>query len=58
MLIDPQNNGHFVYKRDGDEFVFYSKGPNGIDEDSVASKPADDYPMWPLKIKIIPAGEQ
>jgi len=58
MLIDPQNNGPFVYKRDGDEFVFYSKGPNGIDEDGIASKPADDYPMWPLKIKKIPAGEQ
>jgi hypothetical protein len=51
MLIDPQNNGTFVYKRDGDDFVLYSKGPNGIDEDGVASKPADDYPIWPRKIK-------
>jgi len=58
MLIDPQNNGLFVYKRDGDDFVFYSKGPNGIDESGIASSPADDYPIWPLKIKIIPAGEQ
>lgn len=51
MLIDPQNNGPFAYKHDGNDFVFYSKGPNGTDEDGVASKPADDYPMWPLKIK-------
>lgn len=58
MLIDPQNNGPFAYKCDGDDFVFYSKGPNGIDEDGVASKPADDYPIWPRKIKIIPAGEE
>lgn len=51
ILIDPQNNGTFVYKRDCDDFVLYSKGPNGIDEDGVASKPADDYPIWPRKIK-------
>lgn len=58
MLIDPQNNGSFVYKRDGDSFVFYSKGPNNIDESGIASRPADDYPIWPLKIKKIPAGKQ
>jgi hypothetical protein len=51
MLIDPQNNDTYVYKRDGNDFVFYSKGPNGIDEGGVASKPADDYPIWPRKIK-------
>jgi len=58
MLIDPQNNGPFVYKRDGDDFVFYSKGPNTIDEGGSYSGSADDWPIWPLKIKIIPAGEQ
>ncbi len=58
MLIDPQNNGPFVYKHDGDDFVFYSKGPNGIDESGIASRPADDYPIWPLKIKKSPAGKQ
>jgi len=58
MLIDPQNNGPFVYKRDGDEFVFYSKGPNNIDEGGSYSGSADDWPIWPLKIKKIPAGEQ
>jgi len=58
MLTDPQNNGPFVFKRDGDDFVFYSNGPNGIDEDGVASKPADDYPIWPLKIKTNLTGKK
>ncbi len=58
MLTDPQNNGPFAYRLTGDSFIFYSKGPNGIDEDGVASKPADDYPIWPLKIKKITAGER
>ena len=58
MLIDPQNNGPFVYKHDGDDFVFYSKGPNRIDEGGSYSGSADDWPIWPLKIKIIPAEEQ
>ena len=58
MLIDPQNNGPFVYKRDGDDFVFYSKGPNNIDEGGSYSGTADDWPIWPLKTKKIPAGEQ
>ena len=58
MLTDPQNNGPFVYRLTDGNFVLYSKGANAMDEDGVASKPADDYPMWPLKIKIIPAGEQ
>ena len=52
MLTDPQNNGPFVYKCDGDDFIFYSKGPNGIDEGGVASRPADDYPIWPLNWRI------
>ena len=58
MLIDPQNNGPFVYKRDGDDFVFYSKGPNNIDEGGSYAGAADDWTIWPLKNKIIPAGEQ
>ncbi len=58
MLIDPQNNGPFVYKRNGDSFVLYSKGPNGLDERGSSSRPADDWPIWSLRIKIVPAGEQ
>jgi len=58
FFTDPQNNGPFIYKSDGDSFVFYGKGPNGIDEGGSSSRPADDWPIWPLKVKIIPAGEQ
>ena len=46
MLIDPQNNGPFIYKRDGDDFIFYSKGPNSIDEGGSSSGSADDWPIW------------
>jgi hypothetical protein len=58
MLIDPQNGGKFVYKRDGDSIVFYSKGPNGIDEGGSRSRPADDYPMWPRRINKTPPARQ
>ena len=51
MLTDPQNKGPFVYRLSGDSLVFYSKGSNGKDEGGSPSRPADDYPMWPLKIK-------
>ncbi len=54
MLIDPQNNGSFLYKRDGDSFLFYSKGPNGIDEHGSYKRPADDWPIWPLEISKVP----
>jgi len=51
MLIDPQNDGPFVYRRDANGFLFYSKGPNGIDEHGSSKRPADDWPIWPLDIK-------
>ena len=51
MLIDPQNNGSFVYKRHVDNFIFYSKGPNGIDEGGSSSGMVDDWLIWPRKIK-------
>jgi hypothetical protein len=56
MLIDPQNNGPFIYKLAGDDFVFYSKGPNNIDEGGSHSGSADDWLVWPRK--IIPAVEK
>jgi hypothetical protein len=56
MLIDPQNNGPFIYKLAGNDFVFYSKGPNNIDEGGSHSGSADDWLVWPRK--IIPAEEQ
>jgi len=57
-LIDPQNNGPFVYKLTGGTFTFYSKGKNGIDNqgrwsttfdaDSRLSEPVeDDQLFWP-----------
>ena len=51
MLIDPQNNGPFIYKLAGDDFIFYSKGPNNIDEGGSKSGSADDWLLWPRKIK-------
>lgn len=57
-LIDITNGSKFVYIRDGEDFVFYSKGPNNNDEGGSYSGTADDLPIWPLKIKESPAGEQ
>jgi len=48
----PSDNGPFVYKRDGDEFIFYSKGPNNIDEGGSHSGTADDWSIWPLNPRI------
>lgn len=52
LLIDPVNNGSFVYKLTDDSFTLYSKGENGVDDggirDSINNK--DDYDVfWPLK---------
>jgi hypothetical protein len=41
-LIDPQNNGSFVYQLSGDTFTFYSKGKNGIDNQGRSRTPFDD----------------
>ncbi|HUV67410.1 MAG TPA: hypothetical protein VMW24_26200, partial [Sedimentisphaerales bacterium] len=57
-LIDPQNNGSFVYERAGETFTLYSKGKNGTDNDGHRSlSPAgdslpldqaeDDVLFWP-----------
>jgi hypothetical protein len=47
MLIDPINNGSFVYKLSGDYFKLYSKGKNNIDEDGKREDDVDDQPIWP-----------
>jgi len=49
MLTDPQNNGPFIYKLTDDDFIFYSKGPNNIDEGGSHSGSADDWLIWPRK---------
>lgn len=58
MLTDPQNNGPFAYICDGDDFIFYSKGPNNIDEGGSKSGSADDWLLWPLKIRTNPTEEK
>jgi hypothetical protein len=56
ILIDPMNNGSFVYKLTEDGFTLYSKGLNNIDEDGKrdgcdGKTGADDWPIWPTIIK-------
>lgn len=51
ILLDPLNEGEFVYRLTGDGFEFYSKGKNSIDErgqykGSPETRP-DDWPIWP-----------
>jgi hypothetical protein len=53
-LVDPWNNGPFGYRLQGDGFVLYTKGPNGIDEIGTALSNADDYAFWPRKTTYKP----
>jgi len=48
ILVDPQNNGPFVYKLTETGFTLYSIGPNNIDEAGRYRKGSDDRPIWPL----------
>lgn len=48
ILIDPQNNGPFVYKLTENGFNLHSIGLNNIDEDGRYRNGADDRPIWPL----------
>jgi hypothetical protein len=48
ILIDPQNNGPFVYKLTENGFTLYSIGPNNIDEAGRYRNGADDRPIWPV----------
>ena len=55
-LVDPFNNGPFVYKLTDESFTLYSKGKNNIDENgeyvSIWPKPKpDDWLIWPEKTK-------
>ncbi|MHC4159585.1 MAG: tripartite tricarboxylate transporter TctB family protein [Planctomycetota bacterium] len=51
VLVDPINNGTFVYKLTEENFTLYSKGKNNIDEggerDDEAEK--DDRLIWPTR---------
>lgn len=46
VLIDPMNNGSFVYKKTEDGFTLYSRGLNNIDEGGIFGK-GDDWSIWP-----------
>ena len=52
-FIDPFNGGNYVYRLAGDNFILYSKGENGIDENgkegwiSGTENRADDKLIWP-----------
>ncbi len=51
VLLDPSNNGSFVYKLTDEGFTLYSRGENNIDENGQykAKDPveADDWLIWP-----------
>jgi hypothetical protein len=48
-LIDPQNNGSYVYRLTENGFRLYSTGPNGKDENGdYAPNGPDDLSIWPL----------
>jgi len=57
ILIDPYNNGSFVYKLTDDSFKLYSKGKNNIDEDGKYKRrygetsEGDDWLIWPPKTR-------
>ncbi|MHC4649158.1 MAG: hypothetical protein ACYTBJ_27210, partial [Planctomycetota bacterium] len=48
-LVDPTNNGSFVYKLTDDGFRLYSRGRNDIDEDIELARSNDDIFIWPEK---------
>jgi hypothetical protein len=52
-FVDPVNGDEFVYKRQGDDFVLYSKGKNGIDDDgrNEPREKTDDIMIWPIQTK-------
>jgi len=51
-LIDPVNNGSFVYKLTDDSFTLYSRGKNGMDDGGERDDTAgtDDRLIWPPRI--------
>jgi len=48
-LVDPSNNGSFVYMLTDDGFRLYGKGQNGIDENGRRGDGADDWLIWPRR---------
>jgi len=51
-LIDPHTEQPFVYRKEaGGQFVLYSKGPNGRDDNGLRGGKADDYRIWPRRYR-------
>ncbi len=49
-LVDPQNNGSYVYGLTQDSFRLYSRGPNGKDEEGHYKQDGpDDLSIWPRR---------
>jgi hypothetical protein len=48
-LVDPRNDGPFVYRLTDGSFELYSKGPNKIDERGRLNDEADDWSIWPRR---------
>jgi hypothetical protein len=48
-LIDPFNNGDFIYKLTDEGFTLYSIGKNKTDEGGNRTETADDLLIWPRK---------
>ncbi len=46
-LIDPFNDGPFIYRLTEKGFELYSKGKNELDENGKYRDPFDDWPIWP-----------
>jgi len=46
VLVDPSNNGPFLYELTEDSFELYSIGKNNIDEDGKRRDGCDDCPIW------------
>lgn len=49
FVADPFSGGRFAYRREGDDFVLYSTGPNGTDEGGVHDPKfaENDVRYWP-----------
>ncbi len=45
-LIDPYTGQMFIYRREADEFLLYSKGPNRRDDNGQHHEKADDFQIW------------
>ena len=50
-LVDAVNNSSFAYRRNGADFILYSKGKNGIDDNGRYNSrlEMDDVAIWPAK---------